>query len=121
MIFAPNWGITKFAIESFLFLLIFLLAFGYLLVYNFQLTAGNFTSLLGIERHFRNRKILLAYWLQYLALNLVLGSWEWADAHKHGLSHLVLVPCLFITFFVGPLGLIAYIAFKVLFFGLPIY
>ena len=51
-------------------------------------------------------------WTHYLAFDLFIGSWETEDAAKEGVPHWLLLPCLFLTFFLGPIGLLLYFAIK---------
>ncbi|WP_460504090.1 abscisic acid-deficient protein Aba4 family protein [Hymenobacter agri] len=36
------------------------------------------------------------------------GAWELRDAQRRGVPHALLVPCLLLTFLVGPVGLLLY-------------
>jgi hypothetical protein len=65
---------------------------------------GGFSSLDGVARLFDNRWLLLAGWLHYLAFDLLVGSWEVVDAQGRGVPHLLVVPCLLLTFRFGPAG-----------------
>jgi hypothetical protein len=40
------------------------------------------------------------------------GAWEARDARRHGIAHWLVVPCLLLTLFAGPLGLAAYLALR---------
>jgi hypothetical protein len=52
--------------------------------------------------------MLLAGWIHYLAFDLFIGSWEVRDAQRLGLNHLLVIPCLALTFLFGPIGLMLY-------------
>jgi hypothetical protein len=69
---------------------------------------GGFQSLAQVGMLFQQPWILLAGWVHYLAFDLFVGSWEVTDAQKRGVPHLAVVPCLALTFLVGPVGLLAY-------------
>jgi hypothetical protein len=73
---------------------------------------GGFGSLAGIAALFSVDALLLAGWIHYLAFDLFVGSWEVTDSRKEGISHLLLVPCLVLTFMAGPAGLALYFAIK---------
>ncbi len=75
-------------------------------------TPGGFGTLDGIASLFSNRWLLLAGWVHYLAFDLFIGSWEVRDAAKHGISHWLIIPCLALTFFFGPVGLLLYFAIR---------
>ena len=70
---------------------------------------GSFSSLSGVSTLFGNPWILLAGWLHYLAFDLLTGTWEVRDAQTRGVPHLLVVPCLFLTFMFGPTGWLLYI------------
>ena len=51
---------------------------------------------------------LMMGWTHYLAFDLFIGSWEAEDAAERGIPHWLLIPCLFLTLMVGPVGLLLY-------------
>ena len=51
---------------------------------------------------------VLAGWIHYLACDLVVGTWEVRDAKRVGLPHWMIVPCLVLSFLLGPTGLVCY-------------
>ena len=55
---------------------------------------------------------LLAGWVHYLVFDLFVGSWEVSDARRLGIPHLFVVPCLILTFLLGPCGLLLYLAVR---------
>ena len=69
---------------------------------------GGFGSLDAVAQLFANRSLLLAGWIHYLAFDLLVGSWEARDARERGVPHLLLIPCLFLTFMFGPAGWLLY-------------
>jgi hypothetical protein len=69
---------------------------------------GGFSSLDGVARLFENRWLLTAGWLHYLAFDLLIGTWEVRDAQRRGMPHLLVVPCLLLTFMLGPAGWLLY-------------
>jgi hypothetical protein len=69
---------------------------------------GGFGSLANVAALFSNHWLLLAGWIHYLAFDLFIGSWEVRDAKAHGISHFIVIPCLFFTFMFGPVGLLFY-------------
>ena len=69
---------------------------------------GNFNTLAGVAALFSNVWLLLAGWIHYLAFDLFIGSWQVRDAAAHGISHWFAVPCLILTFLLGPAGLLLY-------------
>ena len=69
---------------------------------------GGFSSLPDVALLFSNPWLLLAGWVHYLAFDLLIGTWETRDARERGVPHLVLVPCLVLTFLFGPAGWLLY-------------
>ena len=68
----------------------------------------SFSSLSGVAMVFDHPWMLLAGWIHYLAFDLLIGSWEVRDAGERGVPHLLVVPCLFLTFMFGPAGWLLY-------------
>ncbi len=58
--------------------------------------------------------LLLAGWLHYLAFDLFVGTWEVRTARREGIPHLVVVPSLFLTFMLGPAGLLLFVITRLL-------
>ena len=73
---------------------------------------GGFSSLAGVKALFENPWALLAGWTHYLAFDLFIGGWEVRDAQRRGISHLLVVPALVLTFLFGPAGLLLYLAIR---------
>ena len=90
------------------------LSVGYLLliVLHFRGAEGGFGSLADVATLFQKQELLLAGWIHYLAFDLFIGAWETRDAQRNGLPHLVVIPCLVMTFMLGPIGLLFYFAIR---------
>ncbi len=73
---------------------------------------GAFGSLAGVKAALSVDGMLLAGWIHYLAFDLFVGSWEVRDAQRIGLHHLLVLPCLFLTLMMGPVGLLLYLALR---------
>jgi len=73
---------------------------------------GSLNSLAGVRALFASDRLLLAGWIHYLAFDLFIGCWEVRDARRLGMRHLLVVPCLFFTFLLGPIGLALYFALR---------
>ena len=71
---------------------------------------GGFGSLDEVAALFSDRRSLLAGWIHYLAFDLFVGAWEARDAERSGVPRWALVPCLVLTFMLGPAGLLFYLA-----------
>lgn len=75
-------------------------------------SGGSFSTVDGVAALFADRWLLVAGWVHYLCFDLFLGSWQVRDAQRQGLPHLLVVPCLLLTFLFGPIGLGAYLALR---------
>ena len=73
---------------------------------------GGFGSLADVATLFGQPGLLLAGWVHYLAFDLFIGSWEVRDAARRGVPHVLVIPCLIMTFMLGPMGLLAYWAVR---------
>ena len=91
-----------------------LLSTGYLalIAMHFQGADGGFGSLAEVATLFQKQELLLAGWIHYLAFDLFIGAWEVRDAQRNELPHLVVIPCLVMTFMLGPIGLLFYFAIR---------
>jgi hypothetical protein len=91
-----------------------LLSVGYLflIVQNLRGAEGGFGSLDDVATLFQTRELLLAGWIHYLAFDLFIGAWETRDAQRHAIPHLAVIPCLIMTFMLGPIGLLFYFAIR---------
>jgi hypothetical protein len=69
---------------------------------------GGFSSLQGVADLFANPWLLLAGWVHYLAFDLFVGAWETRDAMLRAIPRWLLIPCLALTFMLGPIGFLAY-------------
>jgi hypothetical protein len=74
--------------------------------------AGDMGNLAGISAAFANPRVLLVGWLHFLCFDLFVGAWEARDAQRHGVSHWLLLPCLFLTLIACPLGLLLCLAIR---------
>lgn len=104
----PRWKWTARLITSVIIPAIFGLVYLYLVITQFGKTEGGFGSLSQVQQLFQNPAMLLAGWIHYLAFDLFIGSWEVRDAQRLGLNHLLVIPCLALTFLFGPIGLMLY-------------
>lgn len=73
---------------------------------------GGFGSVAAVSILFSNPYLLTAGWIHYLAFDLFIGSWEVHDARQQGIPHWLVIPCLVLTFLLGPAGLALYLAIR---------
>jgi hypothetical protein len=69
---------------------------------------ASFGSLHGVMQLFTSEQAVLAGWLHYLAFDLMTGLYIKNDAQKYEINHFIIVPCLLLTFMLGPTGLLLY-------------
>jgi hypothetical protein len=70
---------------------------------------AGFSTLDALMKTFSVEQAVVAGWAHYLVFDLFVGSWEARDAQRAGVNHFVLIPCLIMTFLVGPIGLLLYL------------
>ena len=80
---------------------------------HFGESTGSFGTLAGVAALFSNPWLLLAGWVHYLAFDLFVGAWQVRDAQANAIPHLLVIPCLVLTFLFGPVGLLLYFAIRV--------
>lgn len=105
---APRWIWTARIVLSGIVPLLLGVVYAVLILRWIGTTNGGFGSLSGVFALFQNPWLLLAGWIHYLAFDLVIGCWEVSDALRHRVPHLLVVPCLVLTFLFGPIGLVVY-------------
>ena len=95
------WAVTGRAVPL-------LLALAYLGLMVVHRGSGGFGSLAEVRQLFDRPGLLAAGWLHYLAFDLFVGTWIARRAGHLGLPHAWVLPCLLLTFLLGPLGLLAF-------------
>jgi hypothetical protein len=112
LLFLPKWKGTQKMIEWHLPVVILGVAYLLILLTDFFISSSgspiDFLSLSGIKAAFARDEVMLIGWIHYLAFDLFVGMWESVDARKNGISHFLLVPCLILTLFYGPVGFVLY-------------
>lgn len=109
---APHARITTRLVHSALLPLMLCGMYLVLVIVHFGNIRGSFASLDGVMGLFTDRNMVLAGWIHYLAFDMFIGSWEVRDARRLGIRHLVLVPCLLLTFMLGPIGLLLWFVIR---------
>ena len=69
---------------------------------------GGFGSLAEVAALFSHENAVLAGWVHYLAFDLLIGAWICRSARRENLSFWLVVPCLPLTFLLGPAGFLAF-------------
>ena len=104
----PRWRYTRIIVLSGAVPLLLAVPYTVLIVLYFGQAEGGFGSLADVMKLFTNEWAVLAGWIHYLAFDLFVGSWEVKDAQERNVPHLWVIPCLVMTFILGPIGLLAY-------------
>ena len=111
LVLAPRWRGTRAVVLSGALPLLLAAAYAGLITAHYRGPhggEGGFGSLAEVAALFRDPWALLAGWVHYLCFDLWTGAWETRDAQRRGVPHLLLVPCLALTFLFGPVGLLLY-------------
>ena len=112
LIISPFWSsFDKFLIG----IIITLLAIVYAWLIFQVFTPGDFEkfgSLNGVMELFTDKTAVTAGWVHYLVFDLLTGIWIKKNAQKYNIHHLILIPCLLLTFMLGPIGLLLYLLIR---------
>jgi hypothetical protein len=111
LLVAPRWRGTRAVVLSGALPLLLAAAYAGLITTHYlgpHGTEGGFNSLAEVAALFRDPWALLAGWVHYLCFDMWVGAWEVRDAQPRAIPHLLLIPCLLLTFLFGPVGLLLY-------------
>ncbi|ATB33661.1 ABA4-like family protein [Melittangium boletus] len=109
MVFAPRARVTRWWLESDVLPLVIGGVYLVKVVPYLPALLGEFDTLEHIHRISEGRPgMVLAGWIHYLAFDFLVGRVILADAQRRGIPHLLVVPCLVLTFLLGPSGYLAY-------------
>lgn len=72
--------------------------------------APDFSTLAAVSALFAHPGHAVMGWTHYLAFDLWVGTWEVEEAARRRLPYFLVLPCLALTFLVGPVGLVAFLA-----------
>jgi Domain of unknown function (DUF4281) len=70
---------------------------------------GGYGSLPAVMLLFDQPGIALAGWVHYLAFDMFVGLWIARTARAQGIAHLLVLPCLALTFLFGPIGFLSFV------------
>ena len=62
----------------------------------------------GLNEIYTNNSLMLVFWLHFLAVSLFTGAWIVRDCLKYMIPKILSIPCVVITYFAGPVGIIIY-------------
>ena len=113
LILIPNHNITKFFSHSVIAPL--LLTAAYIFVARQIILEDNifegfklYLGLDGLEEIYVNESLRLIFWLHFLAVSLFVGAWIARDCERHVIPKVFSAPCILITYFTGPFGIVIY-------------
>jgi len=113
LILIPNHNITKFFSHSIIAPL--LLAVAYVFVARQIILEDNifegfklYLGLDGLSEIYSNESLKLIFWLHFLAISLFVGAWVARDSERHMVPKFLSAPCILITYFTGPFGIVIY-------------
>ncbi len=114
LIISPFWFNTDKLLIGILVTL-FAVLYTWLLASTFKLSdMEKFSTLDGVMELFTNRVAVTTAWIHFLAFDLMIGIWIKKNAQKHNINHWILIPCLFFTFMIGPVGLLLYLLIRLI-------
>ena len=118
LIMMPSHSITKFFSHSVVAPL--LLTAAYIFIARQVMLEGNifegFKLYLGLDdldKVYANESLRLIFWLHFLALSLFVGAWIARDSERHMVPKALSAPCILITYFTGPFGIVIYWFFRI--------
>ena len=121
LIFFPQSKLCNYVVISIFPFFLLSLVYSYLL-YSFYMTGynynQNFSLYLGLDNLrnlFSENAFLLLFWIHFLGVNLFCGCWIIKDSQKFNISKYVNFIPLFITYFIGPIGLFLYWLIRVVY------
>ncbi len=115
MIILPKWKVTQFLIAYKVVPIVLSLVYPFYILLSIQSGGGlDFGSLTSVMALFTQENAVLAGWVHYLAFDLLVGMWMLNQNQKVGLHQLLMAPCLFFTFMLGPVGFLLFTVFRTL-------
>jgi hypothetical protein len=72
----------------------------------------DWTTLGGLSSLFSGERALLTGWIHYLCFDMLVGIWIVGNAEKNNIKHLYIIPTLFFTCMLGPIGFLLYFIFR---------
>jgi len=116
LFFAPGSGLTKRLVHSGLYPAAYGTLYTVLLVramfFGVSAEDAGMASVAEVAAFFSHPNGVLLGWAHYLVFDLFVGAWIARDGARRAVARWKLVPCLFFTLMVGPLGLLLYIVVR---------
>lgn len=113
LVLAPRTVLARAVVHSYAYPVVLGIVYGILIVPAFFAGGdGGMDSVENLQISFENGYVLVGAWVHYLIFDLFIGAWQARDSVKYGIPHWQLVPCLLLTLFAGPLGLLLYLSIR---------
>lgn len=118
MIFLPKWKVTRFLMDYRVIPILLSLIYACYIILHLQ-TGGSldFGSLSSVMSLFTEEDAVLAGWVHYLAFDLLIGMWMLNQNQNLGIHQLLMAPCLFATFMLGPVGFLLFMLLRTIKLG----
>ena len=104
MLIAPKWKVTQWLVRNPVIPAALAVVYVAFVASVFGVEGGGFGSLQEVKTLFSVDGAVVAGWVHYLAFDLLIGSWELKDSQSRGISHWLVIPCMLLTFMMGPVG-----------------
>lgn len=109
LIFLPKWKATRFLIDYKVIPLVLSVIYAIYIFLSIQNGGGlDFGSLNSVMNLFTVKNAVLAGWVHYLAFDLLVGMWMVNQNQQLKIHPVLMAPCLFATFMLGPVGFILF-------------
>tara|TARA_B100001121_G_C18688555_1_gene621882 strand:- start:516 stop:989 length:474 start_codon:yes stop_codon:yes gene_type:complete len=121
LIFFPQSKLCNYIVISIFPFFVLSLVYSYLLYlfymtgYNFNQNFSLYLGLDNLRNLFSENAFLLLFWIHFLGVNLFCGCWIIKDSQKFNISKYINFIPLFITYFIGPIGLFLYWLIRVVY------
>ena len=113
LIILPKWKVTRFLIDYKVIPLLLSLFYAFYIALHLQSGGGlDFGSLSSVMSLFTIEDAVMAGWVHYLAFDLLVGMWMINQNRSLGSHQLLMAPCLFATFMLGPMGFLLFMVLR---------
>ncbi|MEM9364296.1 MAG: ABA4-like family protein [Bacteroidota bacterium] len=113
LIILPKWKVTRFLIDYKVIPLVLSLFYAFYIFLHIRSGAGlDFGSLSSVMSLFTIEEAVMAGWVHYLAFDLLVGMWMVNQNRNLGIHQLLMAPCLFATFMLGPVGFLLFMLIR---------
>lgn len=113
MIILPKWQVTRFLVDFKIIPILLSMVYATYITQSILAGGGlDFGSLESVMKLFTKEDAVLAGWVHYLAFDLLVGMWILDQNKTIKIPHLILAPCLFGTFMLGPVGFLLFIIIR---------